>query len=104
MTRVNDDMVRRWLAWAVNYGEIASYERTREGWLIRGRENVRLNDMEPFFQPGVDDYVPFEMVLKPREALAFVYGLALGGSSKDRREWTQEDWERRAEQREAPSA
>ncbi len=40
--------------------------------------------------------MPSEIVLTHREALAFGMACAVAGSSRDRREWTQENWEAQA--------
>lgn len=101
--RVTDELVRKWLVWAYNYEEIESYEAIRVGrrrmWKIRIREGIRKNAMEPLFRPRWDDIVPSEIVLTTGEALAFAMGCAVGGTSKDRREWTPEDWEEQARNR-----
>lgn len=95
--RVTDEMVRRWLRWARNYGEIESFERVKGGWLVRCRQGIPRTGVEPLFGLREEDLVPSELLLRPKEALAFAYGLALGGNSRDRREWTQEDWAARSQ-------
>jgi hypothetical protein len=105
--RVTDEMVRRWLVWSQNYGEILNYRF----WPGGGR---RIEVMVP---PGVtrdgqaldaarllghreEDVVPEVLMFTPREAYAFALGCAVGGMSRDRREWTQADWDARGRKQE----
>lgn len=98
--RVRDDTIRSFLTWARNYEEIAWFERVDDVGPRCWR--IVLMPGEPIFShpnpiwPGLaeqDEIVPAEMMLTAREALVFGYGLAVGGMSKDRREWTAEDHE-----------
>lgn len=103
-TRVTDDDVLRWLAWARNYGEIESFRRVAKRgrkWLIlmpldehRTRDGDHLRG--GLMGHREEDVVPREMVLTSREALVFAYGCAAGGWMRSRLDWTQEDWDERA--------
>jgi hypothetical protein len=93
--RVTDDMVKRYLVWARNYGEIESFSiaaRSGRKWLIRIPEGmpVTASGMAPGFLERA--IVPSEFMLTSREALAFGMGLALAGSQPEPRSVAQEIW------------
>lgn len=106
MERVTDDMVRTWLAWARNFGEVVAW---RVGSGSGRRFRVRLpagitKDGAPF-RPregflditGHDgaDVVPAELMLTAREALIFGMGCAVGRTAALAGEcpaWRAEDW------------
>jgi hypothetical protein len=94
--RVTDDMVRRYLVWARNYGEIESFSIAADSgrkWLIRIPEGTTAtaSGSEPGFIER--DIIPDELMLTSREALAFGMGLALAGSRSETRSTTsQREW------------
>lgn len=94
--RVTDDMVRRWLAWGRNYGEIESFKMDGE----RGRKwRITLPDV--LITPSGMEHgfiecerVPTELMFTSREALAFAMGLAAAGSRGETRYTTAaRDWD-----------
>lgn len=101
-SRATDGMIQGFLLWAVNYEEIISFTKIApykgRCWKIVVPEGIYANAMNLSWR-FPEQYVPSEMILTAREALAFGYGLAIAGSSRDRRDWTQADWEARAERR-----
>lgn len=103
--RVNEDDLRHWLAWARNFEEIVEYASVAprgRRWRIRVRPGVT-SDGRPLTSGLMghrpETVVPEEFVLTSREAMAFAFGCAVGGSSRERSSWTQEDWEAQAERR-----
>jgi hypothetical protein len=88
--RVSDELVRRFLTWARNYGEIESFEQVTQAgrkWLVRLPKGttVTVDGSEVGWLTGADGIVPDEMVLTSREALVFGYGLAIGGGRPETR-------------------
>lgn len=100
-SRVTDEMVDDFLAWARNFEEIISYRKiTKSGrkWLIKIRPGVfAASHMTLFLRP--DNVVPEELVLTSREALVFGYGIAVAGECRSRHDWTQEDWEAQSQRK-----
>lgn len=109
MKRVTDDMVRHWLDWARNFGEVVAY-RVGSGSARRFRVRVPpgiTNDGSPFrLRQGLfditghdeNDVVPAELMLTAREALVFGMGCAVGRTAalmeaeKDWQRARQEEW------------
>lgn len=98
--RVTDEMVKRYLIWARNYGEIQSFSIAADSgrkWLIKLPEGatVTASGMEPgWIERSI---VPDELMFTSREALAFGMGLALAGSRSEPRLAAQEKWGWRTE-------
>jgi hypothetical protein len=101
MNRVTDGMVRDYLVWARNYGEIESFEKIAPGgrcWKItlpavcraHGGDGPLLGGM---WEDRPHKVVPREFVLTAREALAFGYGVAVGGASERRRDFAAREWQ-----------
>lgn len=97
--RVTDEMVRGFLVWARNYGEVESFEKVATRgrcWKIvlpgvrraHGKSAPLLGIMED--RP--DRLVPTEMVLTTREALVFGYGVAVGGAAERRSDFAAREW------------
>lgn len=105
--RVTDEMVRSWLVWGRNYGEIVSFEivsdRGRKWRITLPAVVLTASGMQPGFIER--DLVPTELMFTSREALAFGMGLAAAGArpetrhAKATRDWA---WEEQANQ--APSS
>lgn len=110
--RVTDEMVRSWLVWTRNFGEIVAFhvgEGAGRRFRVRLPAGVTSNG-DPFRQRGgilditghgVDDVVPSELLFTAREALAFGFGCAVGRTAalaSERPKWC-EGWtpEARAE-------
>lgn len=95
--RVTDAMVEGFLLWARNYREIESFEKIEGGgrcWKITLRAPVWAFGDEPMAvlsQP--ERMVPDEFVLTAREALAFGYGVAVGGASERRADFAAREWQ-----------
>jgi hypothetical protein len=89
-------MVRNWLVWGCNYGEIESFKMVAESgrkWLVKMPEGVTITGSG--MAPGwlEDRIVPNELVLTNREALVFAMGLAVGGSRPTTRaEFAAKEW------------
>lgn len=94
--RVDDEVIREFLTWARTYEDIAYWEHLPGGgrcWRIVLVEREEIGSHpDPAFPRLPEQVVPTEMVLTAREALVFGYGLAVAGVSRDRREWTDEDF------------
>lgn len=94
--RVNEDTVERYLIWARNYGEIASFKRIADAgrkWQIRLFDGVTVTASGA--EPGLVEHevVPDELVFTSREALAFGMGLAVAGNrAETRRETAKREW------------
>lgn len=95
--RVTDDTVRSFLVWARNYGEITSFEKLPGGgrcWKItlpaglwaHAADGPLLGMRDP------EREVPTEFVLTAREALAFGYGVAVGGAAERRADVAARRW------------
>lgn len=95
--RVTDDTVRSFLVWARNYGEITSFEKLPGGgrcWKItlpaglgaHGADGPLLGMRDP------EREVPTEFVFTAREALAFGYGVAVGGAAERRADVAARRW------------
>jgi hypothetical protein len=81
--RVSEDTVHSFLTWARNYGEIESFKIVADS----GR---RWKIVLP--EVWSENMVPREFVLTSREALAFGYGLAVGGASERRSDFASREW------------
>ncbi len=99
MQRVTDDMVRSFLVWGRNYGEIERFERLPGGgrcWRVVLPASVRSHgkdtDLLGVFADAPERIVPTEFVLTSREALAFGYGLAAAGITMSRAEFAAQNW------------
>lgn len=94
-SRVTDDMVRSWLIWARNLGEIVAFNDGRgpyvrrsgpRRWRIRLAPGVTNDGNPPRAKQGIfdlfgheeKDIVPAELMLTSREALVFGMGCAVG--------------------------
>lgn len=89
MTRVTDEMVLHWLAWARNFGEVVSW-RVGSGagrrFRIRVTPGITANGDPYRAKEGLldllgheeKDVVPVELMLTAREALLFGMGCAAG--------------------------
>lgn len=87
--RVTDEMVRSWLLWARNFGEIVAYhigDGNRRRFRVRLPAGITSNG-DPFRKRegilditghGAGDVVPPELLFTAREALAFGFGCAVG--------------------------
>jgi hypothetical protein len=88
--RVTDEIVRGFLTWAKNYGEIESYERIASAgrkWritlpTIATASGAPADDLTNY---GSARVVPAEFVMTSREAVAFGYGLAVAGGRVETR-------------------
>jgi hypothetical protein len=81
MARISDEDVQRGLVWARNYGEIESYKQIAprgRKWLIR--TSVQTTPSGQQLGWTEQHAIPTELVFTSREALAFVYGLAIAGT------------------------
>lgn len=96
--RATDEMVRSFLQWARNYGEITNYEliasRGRKWKItlpaIATKTGAPSDDLTNF---GASAIVPATLVMTNREAIAFGYGLAVAGSRPTtRREFAAREW------------
>lgn len=99
--RVTDEMVRGWLVWARNYGEVVAYavgSGAARRFRVRLPAGITANGQP--FRPreglfditghDVGDVVPSELMLTAREALVFGYGCAVGRTAAlagERPEW-----------------
>lgn len=97
--RVTDDMVRDFLIWAKNYGEIASYQKIADSgrkWKIVLPEVVEASNFHNALSiiniVTPERLVPVEIVLTSREALVFGYGLAVAGARGSRAAFAKEHW------------
>lgn len=94
--RVSDDMVRGFLTWARNYGEISAFEKLEGGgrcWKIELTAPICAHGADTAgFMASPQRTVPIEFVLTAREALAFGYGVAVGGASERRSEFAAREW------------
>lgn len=110
--RVTDEMVRGWLAWARNFGEVVSY-RAGSGsgrrFRVRVTPGITING-DPFRpKEGIldltghdaGDVVPAELMLTAREALLFGMGCAVGRTAAlaDR----EHEWQRQREEAWTPA-
>src|SRR3954468_4740989 len=97
--RVTDEMVRSFLTWGRNYGELDSFKCLPDA---RGRKwhieipaavNAATSDSPVLLVSSPDRIVPAEFVLTNREALAFGYGLAVAGArTETRAEFAAREW------------
>jgi len=97
--RITDAMVRDFLVWARNYGEIEHFERLEGGgrcWKITLPGICRAHGGDgPLLGEWGDEphrVVPREFVLTSREAFAFGYGVAVGGAAERRSEFAAREW------------
>lgn len=96
--RVTDAMVRGFLHWAHSYREIESFEKLEGGgrcWKIVLKASVwaYAADGQWWVMNRPERRVPEEFVLTAREALAFGYGLAIGGASERRADFARREWQ-----------
>lgn len=105
--RVTEAVLRSWLNWARNYGEIESFRsiapRGRR-WLIHVHSGITHNGYplsDGLMGHRAENVVTERLLFTSREAMAFAMGCAVGGAARARGEWTQEDWDRRAERERA---
>jgi hypothetical protein len=123
VTRVTDEMVRVWLTWARNAGEVAGFRigkgkarrfkvRVPAGVTCNGQPFRPKDGMFDILGHTAEDVVPGELMFTAREALAFGMGCATGRAAAlagQHHDWLTEDWtpEQRAafeERREAAKA
>jgi hypothetical protein len=103
-------MVEGFLLWARNYREIERFEKLEGGgrcWKITLPDICRAHGGDGPLLPsfGEDDpvrIVPREFVLTQREALAFGYGVAVGGRAERRSEFAEREWKWGVEPDEEP--
>ena len=97
--RVSDEMVRSALAWARSYEEIVDFEVIASAgwkWRVTLRDSVVIGS-GLWMRGEPQEAVPPVLILifTSREAMAFVYGCAVGGESKPRvergKEWGWDD-------------
>lgn len=92
--RATDEMARSALTWARNYEEIESFEMIASAgrkWRVRLRGAVLVGS-GLWLTGRPQEAVPDELILTNREALAFAYGCAVGGSAHGRAEFAHERW------------
>lgn len=97
MSRVTDEMVRGFLIWGRNYGEIENFALIAQSgrkWritlpAIATASGAPSDDLTNYSGSRI---VPAEFVMTSREAFAFGYGLAVAGPREPRADFAAREW------------